>query len=70
MNPTLKAWLSVAATTAGGALVTYLSTQITSGGIPTTESALKSLATGALVAVAASLIHLFQMPPGKTAVTP
>jgi hypothetical protein len=64
MNQTIKNYLSVAGTTAGGALIAYLSNALANGW-PTSDTAWRTLGTGALVAVVASLIHLYQTPPGK-----
>lgn len=69
MNETMRKYLSVALTTAGGALLTYASDALATGGIPATAAAWKALGTGALVAVIASLVHLYQAPPGKIAVS-
>ena len=63
MTPNQKKALSVALTTVGGALITYLSKAFADGTIPTDGAQWRTLGTGALVAVAASLIHLFQEKP-------
>lgn len=63
MTPNQKKALSVGITTAVGALVTYLSKANADGSLPTTAEAWRTLATGAAIAVLASLIHLYQGVP-------
>jgi hypothetical protein len=63
MNPTLKKWLSVAATTAAGAAIGYVSHALGEG-IPSDGNAWRTLLTGAGIAAASALLHLFQSPPG------
>ncbi len=63
MSPNVKKMLSVLVTTAAGAFVTYLSKALADGSLPTDGDQWRTLGTGALVAVAASLIHLFQGVP-------
>jgi hypothetical protein len=67
MSQTLRNYLSVIGTTAGGALIAYLSSALANG-VPGSPTAWRTLGTGALVAVVASLIHLYQSPPGKVSV--
>ena len=68
MSPTFRKYLSVILTTIGGALITYCSKALADGQMPSSDAAWRTLATGAGVAVAAALIHLFQSPPGTVSV--
>ena len=68
MNQTLRNYLSVIGTTAGGALVAYLGTTLATS-VPSTADQWKTVGVGALVAVVASLVHLYQTPPGKVSIS-
>jgi hypothetical protein len=68
MSQSMRNYLSVFLTTAGGALITYVSKALADGTLPTDAAAWRTLGTGALIAVAASLIHLYQSPPGTVSV--